>query len=96
MGKIVKICGIPYRIEEVSDPFDGETVGQIVYAKQVIRINTEQGTDYKKATLCHEIVHGILNNLGYKELSEDEQFVQAFGCAAAQAFDIHFLPEKED
>ena len=47
---------------------------------------TEEG---KKETLCHEMVHGMLIHLGYQELSNDEQFVQAFGNAIYQSFTVN-------
>jgi hypothetical protein len=34
------------------------------------------------------MVHGMLVHMGYDELSQDEQFVQALGNAICQGFEI--------
>lgn len=85
----VKICGIPYRIVECEDAFDTSLhMGEIKYGLGEIRINKELTKEIKKETLCHEMVHGILVHLGYSNLCDDEQFVQAMGNAINQSFDI--------
>lgn len=85
----VNICGIPHTVIECADNFDVDThFGQIDYKTCEIRINKNISYESKKETLCHEVVHGILVHLGYAELSQDEQFVQALGNAIYQVFDI--------
>lgn len=44
--------------------------------------------EMKKATLCHEIMHGILLNIGREDLSNDENFVTALGNAIYASFEV--------
>ena len=85
----VNICGILHDVVEREDYFDVDThFGQITYKDCEIRINKNMHEQAKKETICHEMVHGILVHLGYNEQSQDEQFVQAFGNAIYQGFEI--------
>lgn len=92
-NKFINICGIPHRVVEQSDYFDSGEYGEIDYQKCVITINKCMDENEKKETLCHEIVHGILEHMGYNELSQDERFVQALANGINQTFDIK---EQED
>ena len=90
----VNICGLQHDVIEVEDSFDVDChMGIISYKDLEIRINKNMKLDAKEETLCHEMVHGILVHLGYNELSNDEQFVQAFGNAIYQGFDVKFTDE---
>lgn len=85
----IKICGIPHKIVECEDKFDTDLhFGQIDYKTCEIRINKDLPEESKKETLCHEVLHGMLVHIGYAELSQDEQFVQALGNAIYQGFKI--------
>lgn len=85
----VNICGIPHEVVEVEDKFNMDChLGQIEYKDLLIKINKDMPTEAKKETLCHEMIHGILVHLGYTNLSDDEQFVQALGNAIYQGFEI--------
>lgn len=97
MNKMVNICGIPHTIIENEDVFDsdGTHLGQIEYSKCIIRLNKDISEAHKKETLCHEMVHGILFHIGYTELNQDEKFVQAFGNAIYQAFDIKEIKQND-
>ena len=85
---IVNICGIPHKIIEREDAFDGGHMGIIDHVREEIYVNKELPEVGKKETICHEIIHGILIHLGYTQTSQDEQFVQALGNAIYQAFEI--------
>lgn len=76
--KTVKILATEYRVEEVEqiDKYQ-RLLGQIEYTEQVIKIDKNISEDMKKETLIHEIIHGILEKLGYEELNEDEQKVHS-------------------
>lgn len=92
---IVNICGIPHKVIECEDNFNGDThFGQITYKDCEIRINKDMPPEIKGETLCHEMVHGMLIHMGYDELSNDEKFVQAMGNAIYQGFNIK--AEKEE
>ena len=82
----VDICGMLYEIKVVDDALESDTTGKIDYRNHVILISKNQCQQAKIETLCHEIVHGMLQHLGYAEQGEDEQFVQALGNAIYQSF----------
>lgn len=85
----VNICGVKHKVVECEDKFDTDLhFGQIDYKTCEIRINKDLPEESKKETLCHEVLHGMLVHLGYAELSQDEQFVQALGNAIYQSFEI--------
>lgn len=89
--KKVNICGIPFKIKEVDvidEETDGITQGQIIYHKAKILLKRKLPKATKKQVLFHEILHGILTQLGYCELSNDETFVQALSLALYQMFDL--------
>lgn len=86
---IIKICGIPHEVVECESKFDNQLqMGMIDHEKCVIYINKALSVEVKKETLCHEIVHGILVHIGYNDLTENEQFVQAMGNAIYQIFEV--------
>lgn len=85
----VYITGIKYKIVEVEDQFDVDChFGMIDFKKCVIKINKDMSDDMKIQTLCHEITHGMLVNLGYNDYSNDETFVQSLSSAIFQTFSI--------
>lgn len=87
--KKVNICGIPYTVKECEDHFDSDChCGLIIYSECLIKINKNMHEEMKKATLCHEIMHGILLNIGREDLSNDENFVTALGNAIYASFDV--------
>ena len=85
---IVNICGMPYKVVEVNDPFGGDTVGQIDNRHCEIQICKEMSAEAKKETLFHEMVHGMLAHLGYDTEGNNETFVQGLANAIYQGFEI--------
>lgn len=87
--KTVKICGIPYKIIEV-DYIEGNdrVIGEISYDECIIKIRKGQFPEYEKQTIIHEIVHGMLVQIGRNDLSNDETFVQTMALAISQTFDL--------
>ena len=63
----------------------------ICYKENEIRINEDMSENQKKETLCHEMVHGMLTHLGFDDLSNNEQLVQALGNAIYQGFEVKEL-----
>lgn len=85
----VNICGMPYTVKECEDHFDSDChCGLIIYSECLIKINKNMHEEMKKATLCHEIMHGILLNIGREDLSNDENFVTALGNAIYATFEV--------
>lgn len=93
----VNICGIPYDVVLCDDLFAStETnLGQIVFSEAKIKINSNAAPPVQEQTLVHEIVHGMLTNLGFAEDSADEQFVQSLACAINQTFAIRDCEDKQ-
>ena len=74
----VKICGVPYTITRETDKFrvdhsdDGASVwGEISYPKHSIRILASSPEQELRTTL-HEILHGIIENGGVRELIDNK------------------------
>lgn len=70
----VKICGVPYTITREADKFrvdhndDGASLwGQISYSRHSIRL-LASSPEQEVRTLLHEILHGIVENGGVREL----------------------------
>ena len=74
----IKILATEYEVEEVEqiDKYE-RLLGQINYEEQRIKIDKSISEDMKKETLIHELLHGILEKLGYTDLNEDEQKVHS-------------------
>ena len=76
----IKIGAIDYEVQHVRQHFDNEWVGQISFTDQVIRIS--QDLKDPIPTLLHEIIHGMLINMGI--VDHDEKFVQQISCLLHQ------------
>lgn len=94
----VNICGIEHSVIECEDNFNTDThMGQIDYGSCVIKINKNMPYQLKVATLCHEILHGMLVHIGREDLSNDEQLVIALGNAINNSFKIkEMLDDHKD
>ena len=71
------VAGIPFEIQYCHENFGDGNCGEIEHRKQIIRINEDMAPEYKKQTLIHEMLHGILVMIGRNDLSMDETFVQS-------------------
>ncbi len=69
--KVVKILYKNYKVEERADLHEGneELLGQIQYLEEKILPREGTSEQQKKATLCHEIIHGLddMYCIGLKE-----------------------------
>lgn len=93
----VNICGLPHEVVEVEDKFNMDChMGMIEYKDLVIKINKDMPDEAKKETLCHEMIHGILVHLGYNDMANNEQLVQALGNAIYQGFDVKDIRNSDD
>lgn len=73
----INILGIDYQIEYINDLIERDNLyGEINYHKQVIRIDSSMNNDRKKRTIVHEIIHGIMESIGYSTINEDEEKIQ--------------------
>ena len=73
----VTILGIEYDVVYLEDLITREGLyGEINYNKQVIRIDNSMNDDRKIRTIIHEVLHGIMESLGYSEINYDEEKIQ--------------------
>lgn len=87
--KTVNICGIPHSVILCEDNFDTDLhLGQISYASATIKINWNASEAMQTQALFHEMLHGMLIQIGRNEESNDECFVQALSNALYQSFQI--------
>lgn len=71
------------------EKIEGENSGEShEFENKMLIANTSNeykiDTIVKRAIFYHELVHMILDKLGYEELSKDEPFVQSFGLMLQQ------------
>ena len=87
--KTVNICGIPHSVILCEDSFDTDLhLGQINYASATIKINKGASEAIQMQSLFHEMLHGMLIQIGRNEESADECFVQSLSNAMYQSFQI--------
>ena len=79
----VDILGVPYEVV-VEDMDDGED-GCISPRKQRIMLRDGMCDEKRTQVYLHELIHGILDQLGYSELYEDEHLVQGLAIGLHQA-----------
>ena len=79
----VIILGITYRVRRKSLPEGVD--GYIVPRKQRIVLGKHLSEEKAEQVLMHEVVHGILDQLGYLDLYEDEHLVQGLAIGLHQA-----------
>ena len=82
--KKIKIAGIPYKVKEIDvidEPEEGVTRGKIEYSSGIIYIKKNQPKKLKKETLIHEVIHGMLVEIGRNDLTCDESLVQSLANA---------------
>lgn len=82
-----EIFGHKIRIEEVEELLtDEDCFGSWNINKNLIKLQTTSNINKttQEATLCHEIVHCILEHIGEDKLSKNEKFVDLFGQALYQ------------
>lgn len=84
LPKTIKILGLDYQVQPVQvisrDEF---LLGRIDFVDQIIYVDANLQTDRRKVVLLHEILHGILEALGFNEAS-DEHLVQSLATALHQ------------
>lgn len=87
----VKILGLTYRVQEVDVVDKTETLwGKIDHQEQVIRIDAEMSDERKGLTFFHELLHGVLAELGYDQLNNNECAVQSISAALYHALSDYF------
>lgn len=82
--KKFKLFGRTFRITHPHKIDKGSSWGSCDYGKASIKILRRLSDEDKEQTYLHEMTHAILDGLEYKELSEDEKFVDLFSKALHQ------------
>lgn len=73
----INILGIKYQVVYVDELVERDNLyGEINYTKQLIKIDSSINYDRKKRTIMHEILHGVMESLGYLDINCDEEKIQ--------------------
>jgi hypothetical protein len=80
--------GVTFNVELV-DNIDNTGLGRTLNCTGIIKIaekfyGQNIPDDSKERTFYHELTHAILDELGFKELTTNEQFVDAFSALLYQ------------
>lgn len=88
----VNILGITYKVfeEQVVNKSEPRW-GEIDFNKQIIKIDSTLQEDKKTQVFLHEIIHGIFDELGFYEQSEDEKLVQSLATALHQSLKKYII-----
>lgn len=84
IGTDVKIGGMRYRVRMIddlhtvnSDGRKASLIGHILYSIGEIRVASGLSEDVQRATVWHELLHGILEQAGIDD--ESEQIIRVLG-----------------
>lgn len=88
----VKIFGETYEVieQEIIDNVV-EKIGLIDHMQNKIYIKKSLSEDKKKVTLIHEILHGILSQLGFDDEHDNEHLIDSLSTAIYQVFKSNSL-----
>ncbi|GGA31792.1 ImmA/IrrE family metallo-endopeptidase [Psychrobacillus lasiicapitis] len=79
----VDVAGIEYEIEEVDHlERDVDLLGQILYTKGIIKLDSSIAQDRKEQVFVHELLHAIFYEAGIEE--QDEDLVNRLGIVLYQ------------
>jgi hypothetical protein len=92
--KKIRVGNKWYSVEIVEAMAEKGYMGKVYYPEQKIRIglaNTQTGQKFKQAdvndTFWHELVHAILDDMGYDTLNRNERFVTSFASRLSKAIE---------
>lgn len=100
-SRSIDILGVIFTVEEVEVVNKEEArKGQIDYLTNEIKIDKSMPQTLKEQVLMHEIMHAILDLLGFYELAQNENMVQSVATALHHVFKeqtiFSFRKDKED
>lgn len=88
----IDVCGLKFNVEEVEgNRANVDEMGRCELKRGVITISKEMPQDIKEQTLCHEWVHGVLDNYGLLTESSNEYLVNAL---AIELYRQGFRPKE--
>lgn len=82
--KSFKIFNDKYTVKEYKKIDPEHSMGEHDYMKKSIKLKRDMSIEEKERTFFHEIMHCVLDQLGYDKLSADEKFVDQIGSALHQ------------
>lgn len=85
LPKKIKIGNKWFDVQMLERVGDG-CMGRIMYSAKRIEVGTAYPADEIRNTFWHEVVHGILNDMG-SNLCDNERFVVAFSNRLSDAID---------
>ena len=62
---------------------------------EIVNKDDKQSADSKVNTFYHELIHSILDTMGYSDMSKDEKFVNCFAGFLTEAMDAAVFIEEE-
>ena len=79
--KKFSLGGTQYGVEFVRSPIENNVVAQISYPRAMVSVSSEYkgvkcSEDYMEASFYHELIHGMLETIGKRTLSDDEELVE--------------------
>jgi len=90
LPKSVNILGLEYAVESANSRISVNTCnGLIDHKQQIIYINSDHHADRQTVALLHEIIHGVLGNIGLGEEHNDENLVQSLAVGLYGALKNH-------
>ena len=85
--KSFQLTGHTYKVKLVKKVDKEDSCGEVLYEKKLIKLR-KPTKDYTiqmvEETLLHEIIHAILYECEYKELSENEELIERLSRAVKQ------------
>lgn len=61
----------------------------------LVNKNDQQSADSKVNTFYHELIHSILDTMGYSDMSKDEKFVNCFAGFLTEAMESAVFIEED-
>ena len=93
MTKKIDLLGVDITVNEVDVVCKEEPMrGMYDYLAATIKLDQNMPISMKNNVLVHELLHAMFDLLGYEDLRDDEQKVQAIATALNQLFqqDVFF------
>lgn len=92
MDRTINILGVLYQVKEVDTVNKAEPRrGEINFLTNEIRIDRNMPESLKEQVLMHEILHAVLDLLGFDKLAQDEKKVQSIATALHHIFSTQVI-----
>lgn len=82
--KKFSIFGLTYRVTQPKKVDKDDNWGEHSVVHKRIKVKKDLNQEQKEITYLHELIHTVLDNLEYNELSSNEVFVERFSKALHQ------------